>query len=100
MNKQKHTDSDEYINDLEEWMEHQYDPGYWTDGNIPPHIKYMKRPPRLILLLLGVLIIFLSVYRFVINLNSDISACLLNLVMFFIGGVIAISNLKCFGQKD
>lgn len=54
MNKQKHLQSDEYINDLEEWMEHQYDPGYWTGGNIPPHIKYVKRPSRLILLLLGV----------------------------------------------
>ena len=53
MNKQKHLQSDEYINDLEEWMEHQYDPGYWT-GDIPPHIKYVKRPSRLILLLLGV----------------------------------------------
>jgi hypothetical protein len=30
LNKQKHLQSDEYINDLEEWMEHQYDPGYWT----------------------------------------------------------------------
>lgn len=99
LNQQKHTDSDEYINDLEEWMEHQYDPGYWTGGNIPPHIKYMKRPPRLILLLLGVLIMILSAYRFFINLNSDISACLLNLVMFFIGGVIAISNFKVLWAK-
>jgi len=34
---------DEYINDLIEWMEHQYDPGYWTN-HMPPHIKYAKKP--------------------------------------------------------
>jgi hypothetical protein len=94
LNKQKHLKSDEYINDLEEWMEHQYDPGYWTGGNIPPHIKYVKRPSHLILVLLGALIMIFSIYRFFINLNSDISACLLDSVMFFIGGVIAISNFK------
>ena len=49
MKKQNHGDNDEYIKDLEEWMDHQYDPGYWTGGNIPPHIKYLKRPPRLLL---------------------------------------------------
>jgi len=53
MKKQNHGDNDEYIKDLEEWMDHQYDPGYWTGGNIPPHIKYLKRPPRLLLELLG-----------------------------------------------
>ena len=28
-----------YIEDIEEWQEHQYDPGYYTGGNIPPMIK-------------------------------------------------------------
>ncbi len=99
MNKEKHINSDEYINDLEEWMEHQYDPGYWTGGKIPPHIKYMKKPPRLILVLLGVIIMFFSIYRLFININSDIPACLVNLVMFFLGSIIAISNFKMLRAK-
>jgi hypothetical protein len=33
----------QYLNDLEEWQEHQYNPGYWTGGNIPPIYKYHIR---------------------------------------------------------
>lgn len=103
LKKQKHIDSDEYIDDLEKWMEHQYDPGYWTGGNIPPHIKYIKRPPSLVLFLVGLVIMIFSIYRFFINISSDIPACLLNLVMFFLGSIITISNFKVLwikGQKD
>jgi hypothetical protein len=30
----------EYLNDLEEWGDHQYDPGYYTGGKMHPHYKY------------------------------------------------------------
>lgn len=30
----------EYLNDLEEWQNHQYDPGHYLGGNIPPQLKY------------------------------------------------------------
>lgn len=29
----------DYLNKLEEWNEHQYDKGYWSGGNIPPHVN-------------------------------------------------------------
>ena len=30
----------EYLNDLEEWQNHQYDPGHYLGGNLPPQLKY------------------------------------------------------------
>ena len=94
MKKQNHGDNDEYIKDLEEWMDHQYDPGYWTGGYIPPHIKYLKRPPRILLELLGVLIIALAVLHIYNNFESNSTDCLFDLIWIFLGGLIAISNFR------
>ncbi|MEQ8201417.1 MAG: hypothetical protein ABRQ24_08375 [Syntrophomonadaceae bacterium] len=52
MNSDKRHPSD-YLNDLEEWQDHQYDPGYWTGGNIPPYLKYPRRPLGIILVVMG-----------------------------------------------
>lgn len=29
----------EYLNDLEEWQNHQYDPGHYLGENLPPQLK-------------------------------------------------------------
>ena len=52
MNSDKRHPSD-YLKDLEEWQDHQYDRGYWTGGNIPPHLKYPHRPLGIILVIMG-----------------------------------------------
>jgi hypothetical protein len=36
MGKKKDYD---YIEDIKEWQDHQYDPGYYLGGKIPPYIK-------------------------------------------------------------
>jgi len=36
----KKQEPNEYLNDLKEWNEHQYDPGYWTGGKLAPFFKY------------------------------------------------------------
>jgi hypothetical protein len=43
--KKKKTDNDRdnYLRDLAEWNEHQYSPGHWTGGKIPPQAKYGGR---------------------------------------------------------
>jgi hypothetical protein len=64
-NRKKNHPSD-YLNDLEEWGENQYNPGYWTGGNIPPHVKRSNR--------LGV-IVFLSFLAL---------STLVSIVLFFI----------------
>ena len=33
----------EYLNDLAEWNQNQYNPGYWVGGNIPPHVKVLNQ---------------------------------------------------------
>jgi len=36
--KSKHPS--EYLNDLEEWQEHQYDPGHYVGGRLSPQLKH------------------------------------------------------------
>lgn len=38
------TNKNEYLNKLQEWQEHQYDPGHYTGGNIPPILTHPGRP--------------------------------------------------------
>ncbi len=33
----------EDLNDLAEWNQNQYNPGYWVGGNIPPHVKLLNK---------------------------------------------------------
>ena len=54
MDKEERKHPSDYLNDLEEWQEHQYDPGYWTGGNIPPHLKYPKKPLGIFFIIIGV----------------------------------------------
>lgn len=62
--KNKHKNNKSYIDEMKEWQEHQYDPGYYTNGRIPPYMKYPGKP-RLygwLLILSGILsIIILTV---------------------------------------
>jgi hypothetical protein len=54
MNKEERKHPSDYLNDLEEWQEHQYNPGYWTGGNIPPHLKYPKKQLGIFFIIIGV----------------------------------------------
>ncbi len=92
MDKRKHTDSEEYINHLEEWMDHQYDTGYYTGGKIHPLFKYMRRPSRKVALWLGIVIAIFAIWRFFIDFDSNVSMCLMDILVFFIGGTIFVSN--------
>lgn len=50
-----------YLNDLEEWNKHQYNPGHWTGANIPPHISVLSKvgnkPIGIIALICGIFIL-------------------------------------------
>lgn len=53
----------QYLNDLEDWYNNQYNPGYWMGGrHTPPHIKMLSqrldsKSKRIIALIAVVLII-------------------------------------------
>lgn len=56
MKRDKHPS--EYLNDLQDWQEHQYDPGHFLGGNLPPQTKYATRGGKtlgIILSMLGVI---------------------------------------------
>lgn len=45
MNKRKSNNKNEnYIDELNEWQEHQYDPGYYTSGKIHPLLRKPGKP--------------------------------------------------------
>ena len=61
----KEQNDDEYMQDLNEWMEHQYDPGHYLGGDIPPAYKNPVNKKIGILLLvmgLGVGIIYTVIF--------------------------------------
>ncbi|OPY56391.1 MAG: hypothetical protein A4E55_02125 [Pelotomaculum sp. PtaU1.Bin035] len=90
-----------YLNDLDEWGKHQYNPGYWTGGNIPPDLKYGGKPIGVILLLLGVFSLILSgssLFESDIKHLTDILEIIPNLTLGGLIGIImilaGISKLK------
>ena len=54
MSKEDKKHPSDYLNDLEEWQENQYNPGHWTGGHIPPHLKYPKRPLGILFTIIGI----------------------------------------------
>jgi len=86
-----------YLNDLEEWQENQYNPGYWTGGNIPPHLKYPKKPLGILFIIMGVFSILLVTVAVIQDLSLDnVFGNILGLFMallFLIAG-IRIIRLK------
>ncbi|QUH28721.1 hypothetical protein [Vallitalea guaymasensis] len=51
----KNQNDDKNIEDINEWMEHQYDPGHYLGGNVPPAYKNPanKKALGLLLLIMG-----------------------------------------------
>ncbi len=91
-----------YIADMQEWQDHQYDPGYYTGGKMRPILKHPARPQILgtILLLIGAGVILASVWQGISYLNSDgnsadaLAQLLLQcLPLFVFGGVMTIAGI-------
>lgn len=80
---------DEYIDDLNEWSENQYNPGHWTGGNVPPFIKYGGKPMGYTLMGLGLVIVLSTLFTMfpiiMVNLLYNVLLLILGMV-FFVGG--------------
>jgi hypothetical protein len=79
----------EFLNKIEEWSENQYNPGYWTGGNIPPHIKHGGKLGGMLLLMVGILLICLLPFS-IFSLNGVTSI----IITTIIGIVFIIAGLK------
>ncbi len=56
------------IQEFAEWQDHQYDPGYWTGGRIPPYLLG-KRPNKMGYVLIAIALFTLMVAIFVTLTN-------------------------------
>lgn len=62
---------DQYFDKLNEWQEHQYDPGHYTGGNIPPILTNPGRPAALGWLFIVSAIIFSTLILIIIFKSFD-----------------------------
>ncbi len=60
--------NNEYFKDLETWMENRYNPGFYTGGQIPPYIKYPKKPIGFVFLVSGLIGLF---YAYLARLSGS-----------------------------
>jgi hypothetical protein len=44
ISKNKKGKRNNHIEEIKEWQEHQYEPGYFTGRKIPPFLKYPGKP--------------------------------------------------------
>ena len=77
-----------------EWQEHQYDPGYWTGGRIPPFLLG-KRPNKMgyTYLVLGFLLLISSV------VSREVIMFLLAAGLIAVGLVLLRPDKKRSGKK-
>lgn len=67
LNTEPHSHPSKYLSDLEEWNRNQYNPGYWTGGNIPPHIKVLSKGGSKTI---GIVALICGIFIFGIIINS------------------------------
>ncbi len=82
---------DNPIQSFTEWQDHQYDPGYWTGGRIPPYLLG-KRPNKMgyILIVEAVVILLMTVCMTLSsiqnsNLRSETDAAVIGTLVLMYG---------------
>ena len=84
----------DYLNDLEEWNNNQYNPGYWVGGKIPPHIKAMNKAGSktigLIALINGIIILIFTIDSILNNSFQNTEDIILALPGNIVGGFSGI----------
>lgn len=91
-------DNENDLEDLQDWSEHQYDPGYWTGGNIPPHMKRGKffKLCGFFCLLLGIFLMLPGLgslfFDQSINIEEKIKFIILGLFLSALGYKVIKSN--------
>lgn len=101
---------DQYFDKLNEWQEHQYDPGHYTGGNIPPILSNPGRPFVLGLLFIisSILTAFLIIILVFNSFDKDqilpIIATIIMIIGFctiqFVAGVRLIQKARLHNQGN
>lgn len=100
---------DEYFDKLNEWQEHQYDPGHYTGGNIPPILSSPGKPLVLgwLFIISSILTSFLIILLVFNSFDRDqilpIIAAIMMIIGFctiqFIAGVRLIQKSRLCNQR-
>lgn len=80
---------DEYMDDLQEWSENQYNPGHWTGGKVPPFIKYSGKPMGYTFMGLGCVMVLANLMTMFPVIMGNLLYSVLGLILgivFFVGG--------------
>ncbi len=99
MIKRKNRLKDNYIDEFKEWQNHQYDPGYYTGGKIPPYIHKPRYPKikGVLYIFGGLLILFVLLIPILTGLSSkeDIPLIIIAFILFGLFSFIFIySGIK------
>lgn len=78
--------SKQYLDDLKEWQEHQYNPAYWTGDKTPPFIKYGGKKLGVVYLIMGVLILAFGVFSFFDGGSDKV----ISLIVYLLFGILII----------
>ncbi len=90
--KKRQKKSDNYFDRLKEWQKHQYDPGYYTGGKIPPIITHPGNPKLLgLFMVISSFIGGIIITIFFINIFQVENIIPLSLLAIFLYG-LGIAN--------
>lgn len=76
--KQKADHPSQFLNDLTDWQEHQYDPGRYLGGNLPPQLKYASenksgKALSIVYIIVGIISTLMVITPILFNVSSNIS---------------------------
>lgn len=85
MNKEKNS-LEQNIDEIKEWQDHQYDPGYSLGGNIPPYLLRKNKKLGLIFLVTGFICLTLIILNFsFLDTGQQIYSTILIVLTLFAG---------------
>jgi len=95
----------DYLNRFKEWQDHQYDPGYYTGGNIPPAYTNPRKPARLGWFLIiqggaGLIAMTIALVYMAIEFDEFFIMFLLTIFINAICIVSLISGLRLIKKRD
>lgn len=94
MTKEKH--KPDYIDEHDEWQRNQFVPGHYTEGRIPPYIKYPGKPKRLALMFAVYSVVYFTLLAIVISgLNPSGMTFEFVLNIVFLGALSIIYLVAC-----
>ena len=90
MNEEK--EIEKTITEHNAWQEHQYDPGHWLGGNIPPYLLRPNKKLGIVLLVVGLIQLIFLVISFPTSDISQISILPFIAVLMILAGYFKLKG--------